>query len=65
MDKTICNYCGKEKEGLSFWIGASVEPDWTMVEGTGKIACPDCYKKAMAEGQEAIKRHIASVNAKA
>ena len=53
-DKTICDYCGKEKEGLSFYIGASNKPDWTMVEGTGKMTCPDCYEKAMTEGQEAI-----------
>lgn len=55
-DKTICEFCGKEKEGLSFFIGASDKPDWTMVEGTGKMTCPDCYEKAMAEGQEAIHR---------
>ena len=44
-NKTICEYCGKEKDGLAFWIGASPKdnPDWTMVEGTGKVACPDCY----------------------
>ncbi len=55
-DKTICEYCGKEKEGLSFCIGANNKPDWTMVEGTGKMTCPDCYEKAMAEGQEAIRQ---------
>lgn len=54
MNKTICEYCGKEKEGLSFYIGASKEPDWTMIEGTGKITCPDCYNKASAEGQARI-----------
>ena len=57
MDKehiTICEFCGKTKEGLSFVIGASTQPDWCMVEGTGKMACPGCYEKAMAEGQEAI-----------
>lgn len=54
--KTVCEYCGREKAGLSFYIGASLEPDWTMVEGTGKMTCPDCYNKAMAEGQEAIHR---------
>ena len=51
---TVCEYCGKTKEGLSFYIGASKEPDWTMIEGTGKITCPECYKKALKEGQEAI-----------
>ena len=57
-DKTVCEYCGKEKEGLSFCIGASNKPDWTMCEGTGKMTCPDCYDKAMAEGQARIKAHI-------
>jgi len=53
---TRCVFCGKEKEGLSFTIGASNQPDWCMVEGTGKMACPECYEKAMQEGQEAIHR---------
>jgi len=60
-DKTICEYCGKEKDGLSFCIGASTQPDWCMIEGTGKIACPGCYDKAMAEGQARIKAHIEAV----
>lgn len=57
--KTICEYCGKEKEGLSFVIGASNKPDWVMVEGTGKMACPECSEKAQAEGAAAIDRHVA------
>lgn len=61
-DKTICAYCGKTKEGLSFMIGASNKPDWCMVEGTGKITCPECYEGAMEEGQEAIRQHIADHN---
>ena len=58
-DSTItkCDYCSKEKAGLGFFIGASKQPDWTMVEGTGKMTCPDCYAKAMAEGKEAVRRH--------
>ena len=52
---TICEYCGKEKQGLSFMIGAAKTPDWCMIEGTGKIACPDCYEKATEEGQKIIK----------
>jgi len=63
--KTICEYCGKEKEGLSFVIGACSKPDWVMVEGTGKMACPDCSGKAMAEGAAAIDRHVADFNRKA
>ena len=57
MDKMICAYCGKEEEEVSFFIGANIEPDWTMVEGTGKITCPDCFGVAVKEGQEAIKKH--------
>ena len=56
MDKLICAYCGKVKKEVSFYIGASIEPDWVMVEGTGKITCPDCWEKAMKEGQDAIVR---------
>ena len=57
-DKTTCAYCGKTKEGLSFVIGASDKPDWCMIEGTGKIACPECYERAMKEGQEKIRQHV-------
>jgi len=60
--KTICEYCGKEKEGLSFMIGASRAPAWVMVEGTGKMSCPDCWADAMAEGRAAINKHIADYN---
>jgi len=56
--KTICEYCGAEKEGLSFVIGASKEPNWVMVEGTGKMACPNCWEKGRTEGAMAIDRHI-------
>jgi hypothetical protein len=63
--KTICEYCGKEKEGLSFVIGASSKPDWCMIEGTGKMTCPTCYEKGMKEGQEAIEKYITNWNARA
>ncbi len=57
--KTICEYCGAEKEGLSFVIGASKEPNWCMVEGTGKMACPVCYVTVgRKEGVEAVDRHV-------
>jgi len=54
---TICEYCGAKKEGLSFCIGASLKPDWTMIEGTGKMCCPDCWEKARIDGRDAIERH--------
>jgi hypothetical protein len=61
-DKLVCAFCGKEKKEIVFVIGASRKPDWCMVEGTGKMTCPDCYEKASKEGSEAIDRHIAFVN---
>jgi len=51
---TICEYCGAQKEGLSFSIGASLQPSWIMVEGTGKMACPNCWEKATKEGKAII-----------
>ncbi len=56
MDKLVCAYCGKVKEEVSFYIGASKDPDWVMVEGTGKIACPGCWERASLEGQEVIRK---------
>ena len=53
-----CAYCGAIKQEIIFCIGASSKKDWCMVEGTGKMTCPDCYDKAMAEGQAAIDRHV-------
>lgn len=48
---TICEYCGDTKQGLSFIIGASSKPDWTLNIGTGKMSCPkpECRAKAEAE----------------
>jgi hypothetical protein len=56
MDKLVCDYCGKVKEEVSFYIGASTEPDWVMIEGTGKITCPICWERASLDGQEAIRK---------
>lgn len=49
-EKLVCAYCGAEKAEISFFIGASKEPDWTMWEGTGKVSCPkkECFDKARA-----------------
>lgn len=41
-NQTICEYCGKTKDGISFVIGASNRPDWVLTEGTGSMCCPDC-----------------------
>jgi len=53
---TICEYCGAEKQGLGFFIGAAKTSDWCMIEGTGKMACPSCYNKAQAEAKIIIDR---------
>ena len=55
--QTICEYCGAVKDGISFMIGASLTPDWMMVEGTGAMCCPDCWEVARAEGAAAVRRH--------
>ena len=54
MDKLVCEYCGKEKAEVSFFIGASPEADWCMHEGTGKVSCPDCHPKGVAEAKMVI-----------
>ena len=63
-DYIQCHYCGKVKTEVIFVIGAcrSDRPDWCMVEGTGHMACPDCYPRASLAGQEAIDQHVAAVN---
>lgn len=61
----VCAFCGATKKEISFVIGASSKPDWCMIYGTGKMACPDCYDKAMKEGSDAVNGAIASYNAAA
>ena len=58
----VCAYCGATKKEIIFVIGASSKPDWCMIEGTGKMACPDCYEKAMEEGRNRIDQHIKEYN---
>ncbi len=53
-----CDYCGKAKEEEIFVIGVSIEPEWCMICGTGKMACPECYEKAMKEGEEAVTKNM-------
>lgn len=55
-NKIVCAYCGKINEDQTFFIGAALKPSWTMIEGTGKMSCPDCYPKASAEGAEVLRR---------
>jgi len=62
MKKLTCDYCGKEKEEFSFFIGASRTRDWTMHEGTGKVSCPDCYNEAEKEATARIDAHIKAHN---
>ncbi len=56
QEKIVCAFCGAEQKEIIFVIGASNQPDWCMIEGTGKITCPNCYPIAQAEGQAAIDR---------
>jgi sarcosine oxidase delta subunit len=63
MKQLKCDYCGTVKEEIGFFIGAAKTADWCMVQGTGKMTCPACYEKAMAEGRAAIDRHVAAYNA--
>lgn len=58
MDILKCFYCGKEKSEITFVIGVSSKPDWCMIYGTGKMACPDCYEKGQAEAQEKLDNHV-------
>lgn len=60
--KLKCAYCRQEKKEITFYIGASPEPAWTMVEGTGKITCPNCYHKAMKEREKRLAAHIKMIN---
>ncbi len=55
---STCDCCGKVSESTGFWIGAKrdEDPGFTMVEGTGKMACAVCYPTALREGREAIRR---------
>lgn len=62
-EKLVCHYCGAEKEEVSFFIGATKEPDWCMVEGTGYMSCPLCYPRAIADGKARIDQHIKEHNA--
>lgn len=52
----ICEFCGKVKDKVEFVIGACSPDkiDWCMVCGTGKMACPDCYTKAMAKAKKVM-----------
>jgi len=60
-----CDYCGAVEEKDIFIIGASTEHlDWCMIYGTGKMACPACYKKAAAEGKRAVDNYIKKWNGK-
>ena len=59
-----CYYCGAKKLETIFVIGASSKPDWCMIYGTEKMACPDCYTKASKEGSDAVDRHVRDHNEK-
>lgn len=56
----VCLYCGATKPEVIFVIGACSKdkPDWCMIYGTGKMACPACYEKASAEGVAACDKVV-------
>jgi len=62
MDKVKCYYCNKIKKEMTFCIGASTKPEWTMHAGTGKMSCPKCYELARDEAKTAIHSHSKSSN---
>lgn len=76
FDGRVCDYCGKTREVVRFFIGAqplrtrdgelTAPQDWTLHEGTGKLSCDDitCHVKAEAEAKAAIDRHCASMGYK-
>ena len=64
MKNLVCEYCGKVKNEVSFFIGESLQKDWTMHEGTGKISCPDCYDIASEKSQNKINNYIKNHNAR-
>jgi hypothetical protein len=46
VDTLTCSFCGKVKNEITFLIGGNVKdapPEWVMIAGSGKVACPDCY----------------------
>ena len=55
MSKLKCDYCGKIKKEVSFFIGASLDSrDWVMWEGTGKVSCncDECFNQGKDESEK-------------
>jgi len=61
-DTLTCDYYGKEKDEMSFVIGASIEKDWAMWEGTGKVSCLECWDKGKADSIKAINKYLGRDN---
>jgi len=63
MKKLYCDYCGKVKEEVSFFIGASTDyRDWVMWEGTGKLSCncERCFELGRKDSENATKSLVKS-----
>ena len=61
----VCAFCGAIKNTVTFVIGAQSSnhtPDWCMIYGTGKMACPACYEKAAKEGAAVVDAHVSGYN---
>jgi hypothetical protein len=60
----VCAFCGATKDQVVFIIGAcGKKPDWCMIYGTGKMACPDCYEKAQKQAEVLGDQFVADHNA--
>ncbi len=51
-----CDFCGQLNTDVGFWIGAKRAEDhgFTLVDGTGKMACAGCYPIAREEAESAM-----------
>ena len=58
QDRMVCDYCGAIKPGIYLAIGAPTEVDWALIELTGKLACPDCCRRAIAEREQIVEKDL-------
>lgn len=63
-EKLICDYCGKVRTSVAFFIGASLTPDWTKWEGTAKVSCDSevCFLAGREESAKAVDAHVKSLS---
>lgn len=65
-ENMTCDYCGKIREEIKFFIGASLaeDIDWTMWEGSAKTSCdnPECWAKGRAESKIIINAYVKALS---